>query len=603
MNYLNKIFKDKDIDNKFNILQSEIDNTSLISDNKILQIIEPLYKQDLNKAKFNNNLYRDLEILETFDNSKSQNTIVNKINFTSTKGGKKLLDYIITNPIYDINILNNRKNSLLNLSNSINPNTLEKLSNSFVNLKKRESVIYWFLQNNESDFESIKKMLYFPKILFILNNFGIGLTIKNLYNIFLSPLVGILSPISYFIIPYCIIRYKFHLKIPFVTYIKQVINTLIIMYKTKNTKLVSLNTLWIGFSALVYFQNIITSFSLSKLYFTLSKFIINKINDLSEYTQNTKYISEILYKPENIESYLNFKNGMDNYNNDLLNNKSYKFEFLGNFGNKLKLYKELNKNYLINLLKQSYCCDFVFSLYCLQKEFNLCIPNYLNTKKSKIHIIDVYHPLVIDNKITNSVIINNKRNMIITGPNAAGKSTFLKSLAINTILSQSICLSFSETINLTPFSYIASQINTYDINGQKSLFQAEMFNIKSIIDDVKTTKKSIVFLDEMFNSTNIIEGVSASYSICDMLSQIPTNLTVFATHFLYLCNLSKKKKYKNYKFEAICNNNEIIFPYKLKKGISSQYIALEILKNNNFDEKIINNSIKIKNKILKKNLN
>jgi DNA mismatch repair ATPase MutS len=600
MNYISKLFKDKDIDDKFNTLKSQIEKTNNISTDKIIEINTVLYKNDSEKIKFNTSLYRDLEIFETYDNSESQNTVFNKINFTHTLGAKNLLEYTIKNPIYNVNILNNRKKVILKVNSSMEKTQFDSLSKSLKILKKTENSLYWFLQNNDKDFESMKHMLYFPKILYFLNNYGIGLTIKNIYNIFLSPLIGILSPISYFIIPYCIIRYKFNIKIPFLTYLNQVIKTLIIMYKTTNTKILSLNTLWIGFSALIYFQNIITSFSLSKLYIKLSKFIINKINDLSEYTLNTQTLSKILYNSENIENFFNFKNEVI-YDENLVNNKINNYEFLNNFGNKLKIYRLINKDYLIDLLKQSYCCDFIFSLCILQKEFNLCIPNYLiNIKKSKLNVKNCFHPLVIDKRITNSVLINNKSNMIITGPNAAGKSTFIKSLAINTLLSQSICLCFSKKITLTPFSYIASQINTYDINGQKSLFQAEMYNIKNIIDDIKLNNNSIIFLDELFNSTNIIEGISASYSICDMLSQIPTNLTIFATHFLYLCKLSKNKKYKNYKFEAFCTDDDIIFPYKLKKGISSQYIALEILKKNNFDEEIINNSINIKNKILSK---
>ncbi len=135
-----------------------------------------------------------------------------------------------------------------------------------------------------------------------------------------------------------------------------------------------------------------------------------------------------------------------------------------------------------------------------------------------------------------------------------------------------------------------------------------MYNIKNILDDINLyssvdkNQKSIIFLDELFNSTNIVEGVAASYSICNMLSTIPTNLTVFATHFLYLCKLAKTKKYINYKFEAECttvdNKLNIYFPYKIKKGISNQYIALEILKLNNFNEKIINDAINIKEKIM-----
>jgi DNA mismatch repair ATPase MutS len=610
MEYIKKLLKDKELDEKFTIINKHINNVETLNLEEINLIVETLYKDINFKTKFNTTLFRDLEFFETYDSTSSANTIFNKLNNTNTLGGKYLIEHIIRTPIYDIDILNNRKNSILSISeifmkktdiNKSQSKELISVIESFDVLKRCEPNINWFLKESDNEFNSVKHLLYFPRIFNFLNNFGLGLTIKNVYKIFLSPVIGIISPITYFIIPYSIIRYKFHLKISFVTYLKQVIRTLIIMYKGSSGSFLSLNTLWIGFSILVYFQNLINSFDLAKLYIQLSRLIVNKINDLSDYTKHTKNISNYIYTKNNIEPYFNYYETI-NYNDLLLNNKNKRYELLNNFGDKLSIYKNIDIKFIKDLLRQSYSCDAIFSIYILLKKYNLTLPNYLTKSNNpQLKLKNFYHPLLDNsiNTIKNSTFLNNRNNMIITGPNAAGKSTFIKSIAVNTILTQSIGLSFSENIIVTPFSYIASQINTYDINGQRSLFQAEMYNIKMILDDIRNNKNnSIVFLDELFNSTNIVEGVAASYSICDMLSKIPSNLTIFATHFLYLCKLSENNKYKNYKFEAICSENNIVFPYKLKKGISSQYIALEILKNNNFDEEIINNSINIKNKIL-----
>ena len=79
--------------------------------------------------------------------------------------------------------------------------------------------------------------------------------------------------------------------------------------------------------------------------------------------------------------------------------------------------------------------------------------------------------------VKNDIILDNKNNILITGPNAGGKSTFIKSIAINILLSQTICLSYCDKIELTPYYYIASQMNIVDNKGYESLFEAEMNRI------------------------------------------------------------------------------------------------------------------------------
>ena len=125
--------------------------------------------------------------------------------------------------------------------------------------------------------------------------------------------------------------------------------------------------------------------------------------------------------------------------------------------------------------------------------------------------------------IKNDIKLDNNRNLIITGPNAGGKSTFIKSIAVNILLTQTLCLGFCDKIELTPFYYISSQMNIVDDKGSESLFEAEMNRIINNVNIVKyckdNNKKSILFLDELFNSTNVIEGICGSYSICKKLSE------------------------------------------------------------------------------------
>jgi DNA mismatch repair ATPase MutS len=167
MNYIKKLFKDKELDEKFTIINKQINNTENSNLEEINLIIGTLYKNISLKTKFNTTLFRDLEFFETYDSSSSANTIFNKLNNTNTLGGKYLIEYIIKNPIYDIEILNNRKNSLLLMSDTFKDKSkLDDITKSLDILKKCEPNVNWFLNETDNEFNSVKHLLYFPRIFF-----------------------------------------------------------------------------------------------------------------------------------------------------------------------------------------------------------------------------------------------------------------------------------------------------------------------------------------------------------------------------------------------------------------------------------------------------
>ena len=105
-------------------------------------------------------------------------------------------------------------------------------------------------------------------------------------------------------------------------------------------------------------------------------------------------------------------------------------------------------------------------------------------------------------------------------------------------------------------------------------------------------------MDEIFNSTNPEEGISGAYAICKKMSKFKNNISIITTHFNYLTKLNKHG-YENYKIKIHKVNNKIIYPYKLEKGISNQFIALDLLKQKGFDNEIIEESHKVYKKIKK----
>jgi len=597
----------QDCNKLFNTI-SDINSNTIYSREDLIKNTD-LFKCD----KQTDNLYNDLEMF--IDYKHGNNTLFNKLDKTYTRGGSYYLRNILLNPNHNIDLLNLKKNSLQNLFNLVENNKSKLLENLEI-LKDNQDNMFWVLNEMNEDTNNLINMLYFNSfILKNLNNSSHILTLKNIYKIYLLPTIGIITPIVYFILPYLVIRFKFGIQFSFTSFIKFIYNYYVNLNfgnMFANSKLNMIRKVWMLFSILFYFNSIFNSIELSKLTHKINILICNHINSISKYIKAGYDIIEAIYDDnnfnnvfnninydiKNIEYLLNFKN---------LQNINCENEYFNNFGEKLNLYKFLDKDKLKDFLNVTYLCDTVISLYLIKNEKSLAYPDYIKSEEPIIKIKGLTHPN-IDNAVKNDINLDNKNNLIITGPNAAGKSTFIKAVAINILLSQTICMSFTDSIELTPFYYISSQINIVDDKGCESLFQAEMNRIIENINNVEECKKSnkfsILFLDELFNSTNIIEGLSGSYSICKKLCDTNTNITLLTTHYNYLNKLEKNtNKFKNYKMESKQNDNIISFPYKIKEGYSKQYIALELLKNNENlknNKQIFIDAIDFKNNLFKK---
>ena len=120
-------------------------------------------------------------------------------------------------------------------------------------------------------------------------------------------------------------------------------------------------------------------------------------------------------------------------------------------------------------------------------------PKLANNKKPNIEIIDLYHPLILD-PIPNS--INEDQSMLITGSNASGKSTFIKTVAINAILSQTIFTSLSKSYKASFFKIFSSMALRDNIFNNESYYIVEIKSLKRILDvmdnDIPTDRKSVV---------------------------------------------------------------------------------------------------------------
>jgi DNA mismatch repair ATPase MutS len=147
-------------------------------------------------------------------------------------------------------------------------------------------------------------------------------------------------------------------------------------------------------------------------------------------------------------------------------------------------------------------------------------------------------------------------------------------------------------------------LNIPDVKGRESLFEAEMYRAKNhinLVQQLKENEYSFVIMDEIFNSTNYEEGVAGAYIIAKELGKIDNSITMITTHFGYLTKLEKASNYINYMFSVDKEDDKIIRTYKINKGISKQYLALDLLQNNGFNTEMIHEAREIFQELVNKN--
>ncbi len=191
------------------------------------------------------------------------------------------------------------------------------------------------------------------------------------------------------------------------------------------------------------------------------------------------------------------------------------------------------------------------------------------------------HPLIGRNeRILNDVVLNeHQKILIVTGANMAGKSTFLRTLGVNTVLAlmgARVCA----TEFKSPILELRTGMRTADsLKDHQSYFYAELNRLKSIMDELKSNKPLLILLDEILKGTNSTDKQSGSIALVKQL-MVRSCLAVIATHDLVLGELENEypDRVKNFCFEAEITNDQLSFDYKLKRGLAQKMNATFLMK-------------------------
>lgn len=201
-----------------------------------------------------------------------------------------------------------------------------------------------------------------------------------------------------------------------------------------------------------------------------------------------------------------------------------------------------------------------------------CIP-VLKDNDAKLSAEDIYHPL-LDNPVCNC--ISTKEGIILTGSNASGKSTFLKTVALNILLSQSIHTTCAKNYSGAYYALYTSLNLKDSISSGDSYYMTEIKAIKRIIDASNDSGIKVAgFVDEVLRGTNTTERIAASSTILHNMKE--KGIMVFAaTHDLELTGILEKD-FANYHFEEAMEGDDVSFPYKLAEGKALSRNAIKLL--------------------------
>ena len=436
------------------------------------------------------------------------------------------------------------------------------------------------------------------------------LQLVSIYNLS-TPIISLLLPIISIFLPFFIIKLQ-NLEITieeYINYLKSILGNHIFGQLLEfNDQPLSIK-IYLIVSLLLYFFQLYQNFNYCIKFFKNIKIINEKLLTIKEYIYNSiSKFKNLLNFTKNLESYERFNNELNNNINNLkefydkikhINVYKLNVEKISNLGYMMTcLYDIYNNEKLIKTIYYTHSCNsYINKINDIQNKIGNKIINFCSFDSSNnTYFNNSYYGKLIDDDIK---IIKNtydlSYNMILTGPNAAGKTTLLKSTIFNIILSQQFGLGFYNNSNINIYDFIHCYINIPDTSNRDSLFQAEARRCKNIINIIENNldKKHFCVFDELYSGTNPDDAIKSAYSYLKYLNSISNVKYILTTHYNKLCKkLDNDVNNKNYHMQIVNKNNNLIYKYKLKDGINKVKGCINILQKFNYPKEIINNYIR-----------
>jgi len=534
------------------------------------------------------NIANDLELYNTTD--PTNKTINQQIFQPCTDVGLEINNYMLDTYSYDKSFLKDTQKMLKKYKKK-----------SLTDLDE----IFKIIQNNKSLSNFNDKYFYLEwSCLEMLNKNEMFLLLMSIYNLS-SPILSLIFPLIILILPFFILQLQNKpIEInEYVNILKSVltnhaIGKVCFQFRTASNGEKIYILLSLGFYIFSIYQNIrychkfyINLQNIHKELFLLKNYIANtllNIDHMVSITQQLKTYKPFVKELTKVKSTLEYFHKQINFTPF-----SISLTKILEIGSLLKVYYEFNKS-----------IELEYALY-----FSMGFNGYLDNlnglkefiKDEKINFTSfgkhtnfkgLYYPALIQTEYKSNDCSFDK-NIILTGPNASGKTTILKSCLINILLSQTFgCGCYKNSTNKL-YKHIHCYLNIPDTLGRDSLFQAEARRCKEIIDAINKNPEDTHFcaFDELYSGTNPKEAISSATAFMEYIIKNDTVDCLLTTHFIDVCNqLDSHKKVQNLMMDVDIVDKNIQFKYELKEGISEICGGIDILKKLNYPQEILDSS-------------
>lgn len=562
-------------------------------------------------------------------------------NHLISKGGRKFLRAMVESPVSDTEVLRRR-------SDVVGDIVTRRLNRSDVHVdvdraracvSSCEGDFAWLYADRNDDASVALHDIAFFNAWFLrgLNRHPVALTGLNLYRIAVSPLIGVLSPLVYFVIPYLVLCNRMRQCgvwrecPPFRVYISAMFQS----FSQASGEWLSgvpSSLHWVkyvscGLSLLFYFQSLFNTFEVSRTLRIVCDMINTKMRNAELFQRSAAYVVKECWHEGITDAFFSDADVLPPHDHHLrgwatsytdAGEETAYASSWWTLGERLSRFKSFDRTLNMRLARTYYAVDSVLAVCEQGSSPGFCRVDF-DTSSSRCHLDmkGLWHPcLRLTDCVTNDVSMQDG-TILLTGPNAGGKSTLLKSVVVAALLAHTTTVVPCERgCRMTAFAFLDSQICVPDVKGKRSLFEEEMYRARTNLCAVRELAgNALIVIDEIFSSTNPVEGVAGAFSVAKHLSMQPNCCSIISTHFTYLCGLSRSRhpvtgarRCRNMQMPVHMHTRgpdattattaaeglSFVYPYKLRSGVCTQYVALELLKNAGFEPDVIADALQIK---------
>ena len=604
----------------------------------------------------------DVEMFECYQSqSQSQSsTVMKAVDMTRSSGSRAYLESLLRNPTSDVRILELRREVLRRME----VETHETVDDTTVNDHAYgESDVFWALEyahanatgEGEGEGEehgnvvALYDVAYFTSCMTrSMNASPRCLTALNWYRMSVSPLLGLAIPILYAVVPYMVIVYKmrhsFGVKPSFGEYVQSMVKVFRegggFADPFGTTSVTSSSRPWITFvscvlSLFMYIQSTFNGFEIARTLSVVCRSLNARVTRMTAFLRRASIEVRARWDDGIRQAFFADMPSWDEIDAvtkhfSELRPSDMAYDRGVDIGRGLCAFRAFDHRRIRLLMRAFYATDCLMSIVRLRG--TSCRGRFAEVRFSdeqetpELSLQGLRHPCLnpksaVENDVTLGTSGSSgsgddakKKSMLLTGPNAGGKSTLMKATLVAVLMAQSLCtVPCSGAAYVKPFAFINSNVNVPDTKGVRSLFEEEMHRARANLRalrkmdesnasaDKKDRQTALIVIDEIFSSTNPLEGVAAAYSVAKHIASSGCCAAMISTHYTYLCrlgNLEGGRLFANRQMPVHIGTDpktkKFSYPYKLRPGVCSQHIALELLRENGFDEGITEDAIRVK---------